>query len=149
MVVQVNLINQNHIDGIKSLADANRESLGFMPRKKLEEIATQHRAFVALHESNVIGFVIFRHRKRDLQTTLSEICVHHKYRGQGIGSDLIQSLIYDCNQRRRDYIQLKCPTDLPANKFYEHLGFELYMTEAGKKRKLNVWRLTIEAKKWK
>ena len=139
------LINHNHIDGMKLLADANRESLGFMPRKKLEEIADQQRAFVALYDGSVVGFVVFRHRKRDLQTTLSEICVQHEYRGQGIGADLIQSLIRDCDQRNRAYIQLKCPIDLAANQFYEHLGFDLHMTEDGKKRRLNVWRLSISA----
>jgi ribosomal protein S18 acetylase RimI-like enzyme len=138
---------KNHINDMKLLADANRNSISFMTRKKFEEIVDQQRAFVSLFDDTVIGFVVFRHRKLDLQTTLSEICVQHKYRGQGIGTDLIQLLIRDCNQKKRDFIQLKCPIDLPANKFYEHLGFDLHMTEDGRKRKLNVWRLAIAARR--
>ena len=132
---------------MKLLADANRNSISFMTRKKFEEIVDQQRAFVSLFDDTVIGFVVFRHRKLDLQTTLSEICVQHKYRGQGIGTDLIQLLIRDCNQKKRDFIQLKCPIDLPANKFSEPLGFDLHMTEDGRKRKLNVWRLAIAARR--
>lgn len=144
-MVKIREVKESDIDCIKHIADENRSSLGFMPRKKLEEIADQQRAFVAWYDGSVVGFVVFRHRKRDLQTTLSEICVQHEYRGQGIGADLIQSLIRDCDQRNRAYIQLKCPIDLPANKFYKHVGFDLHMIEDGKKRKLNVWRLAIVA----
>lgn len=144
-MIKLLLVNQDHIDDIKLLVDANRKSLGFIPRKKLEEIIDQQRAFVALYENNVVGFVAFRHRKLDLQTTLSEICVQRKYRGLGIGTDLIRILIRDCGRRNRAYIQLKCPTELSANKFYERLGFELHSVEAGKKQQLNVWRFAIVA----
>lgn len=142
-MIKLFLAHQGHIAGMKLLADANRESLGFIPRKKLEEIADQQRAFVALYSDVVVGFVIFRHRKRDLQTTLSEICVQHGYMRQGIGTQLIQLLVQDCNQKSRAYIQLKCPVDLQANRFYEHIGFQLHIVEDGKKRQLNVWRLDI------
>jgi len=133
----------DHISQAKLLADQNRFSLGFIPKKKLEEIIEQRRGMVAIEENRVIGFVIYRHRKTDLQTTLSEICVQGNYRNQSIGKQLIDSLIQDCIDRSREYIQLKCPIDLPANDFYKELGFKLFATEVGKRRKINVWRFDI------
>jgi hypothetical protein len=38
---------------------------------------------------------------------------------------------------------LKCPTELPANAFYEHLGLQLVACETGKHRPLNVWAYTL------
>lgn len=131
---------------IKVLADANRNELGFNPRQKFEEAAAQRRGFVALADELIVGFVIFRHRRVDRQTTLSEICVAKTQKGQHIGKSLISELVKECTHMSRDYIQLKCPVDLPANQFYLRLGFVLHKTEAGKKRRLNVWRLSTSPK---
>lgn len=144
-MVDVKPISAEYIDSVKSLADANRDSLGFVPRKKIEEIVDQQRCIVALQNNEVIGFLIFRHRKIDLQTTLSDICVQTIHRCKHVGTMLIDELIHDCQQRHREFIQLKCPVDLPANGFYSRLGFDLYTTEDGKKRQLNVWRLAISS----
>jgi ribosomal protein S18 acetylase RimI-like enzyme len=131
------------IQGAKILADVSRDAVGFITRQKFEEVAKQQRGFVALENSQVVGFVLYRHRKLDQQTTLSEICVHKDYRGQHIGKQLVNALVQECRKKSRQFIQLKCPTDLPANVFYRQLGFELSATEKGKKRSLNIWRLSL------
>lgn len=136
-------IQDNDIQAAKLLADASRDAVGFITRQKFEEAAKQRRGFVALEDDQVIGFVLYRHRKLDTQTTLSEICVHKDYRGQHIGKRLVNALVQECTKKSRHFIQLKCPTDLPANVFYRQLGFELSATEKGKKRSLNIWRLTL------
>ena len=133
----------NHISEVKYLADTNRDSLGFNTRRKFEEVVEQSRGMVAIDNNDVIGFVIYRHRKIDNQTTLSEICVHQGHRGRRIGEQLLSALIHECETKSRVFIQLKCPIDLPANKFYKQSGFELFGTEQGKKRPLNVWRLFL------
>lgn len=142
-MLEIKPMHVENIDDMKLIADANRTSLGFIPKKKFEEIVEQKRGFVALQDNIVIGFVVYRHRKIDSQTTLSEICVHTDYRNQHIGSELIFALIQDCKQRNREFIQLKCPVDLEANGFYERLGFRLHTIEEGKKRQLKVWQLAI------
>ena len=134
------------IAAAKHLADANRDALGFLPKKKLEEVAQQKRCFVAIDNGTLVGFVIFRHRKIDNQTTLSDICVDTGGRRSGVGSKLIQHLITDCEKRERDFILLKCPEDLDANHFYQRVGFALRNTEKGKSRKLNIWGMPISEK---
>lgn len=131
------------IDGIKILADTNRSELGFILRVQIQEAVDQDRILVSIVESKLIGFVIYRHRKRDLQTTLAEICVSQDYRGRGFGKELIDALMQECFNMSRSFIQLKCPVGLPANTFYEKLGFLHVSTEPGKSRKLNVWRFQV------
>lgn len=142
------MITLRHIQNIdvsqaKIIADNNRNEIGFVVRQKFDEASIQQRGFVACENNLVVGFVLYRHRKLDQQTTLSEICVHQNYRGQCIGRKLVKELIQECVEKSRHVIQLKCPSDLSANKFYEQLGFELSGTERGKKRFLNIWRFFL------
>jgi ribosomal protein S18 acetylase RimI-like enzyme len=130
-------------DSIKKIADANRKELGFIMHVQIQEAIEQKRIFIEIIDQNILGFVIFRHRKRDLQTTLAEICVAKEYRGQGIGKRLINALSNECEEKSRSFIQLKCPVDLPSNNFYKNIGFTYISTEPGKTRKLNVWRINI------
>src|SRR5690606_28402857 len=102
MNVKVQKANVQHIAEIKAIADANRESIGFLITPKLEQAIARNAVIVALNKSSVVGFVIYRHRKRDKQTTLSEICVHEKWRGNGIGKQLIDTLIQVCKTYKRE-----------------------------------------------
>jgi ribosomal protein S18 acetylase RimI-like enzyme len=133
----------NDIGRIKRIADSNRNELGFLPRPKVGEAVENKRIIVIkTTDDEVIGFVIFRHRKTDKQTTLSDICVQRDWRGQGLGKVLLQHLYDECLELKRDFIQLKCPVDLSANAFYKKLGFKKHRKEKGRKRELNVWRLS-------
>lgn len=143
IVEVLRVIHITDVTQVKAIADANRDTLGFMPRSKIEEVAEQQRAYVAIIDGQVIGFVIFRHRQRDTQTTLSDICIARQWRNTGVGRHLIRCLVDSSRQLSRSFIQLKCPVDLPSNNFYLHIGFHLHNTEAGKKRNLNVWRYDL------
>ncbi len=128
---------------IKSIASTERATLGFVMRPKIKDALKSQRVLVADSDTGIVGFVIYRHRKTDDQTTLSEICVARTFRGQGIGKALLTALYTDCQKKGRLFIQLKCPADLSANDFYEHVGWTLHDVEEGKKRLLNVWRLEV------
>jgi ribosomal protein S18 acetylase RimI-like enzyme len=144
--MQIRYLTTRDVAAAKLVADENRDALGFLPRKKLEEAAEQKRCFIATADEHLVGFVIFRHRKIDNQTTLSDICVDTSSRRCGVGSKLIRHLITDCEEKGRDFILLKCPENLEANHFYEHIGFELQNIEQGKSRKLKVWCMPIPKK---
>jgi ribosomal protein S18 acetylase RimI-like enzyme len=144
--MQIRYLTSADTSAAKLVADANRDTLGFLPRKKLEEAAEQKRCFVAVDDEAIVGFVIFRHRKIDDQTTLSDICVDVKCRRQRIGASLVERLIADCEERKRAFILLKCPEDLDANLFYERLGFKPQNVEPGKSRRLKVWLMPITEK---
>lgn len=131
------------IESIKQIADKNKQSLGFLPRVKVQDAIAANRVFVLEIGVTIVGFVIYRHRKRDQQTTLSDICVADAWRRQHGGHLLVEALYDECLQLNRAFILLKCPQDLAANHFYERLGFYCERVEPGQKRSLNVWRRNI------
>jgi len=132
------------LDAIKSIADANRAYVGFLPRVVFERAAQMRQLLVATVDGTIVGFVRYYHRRRDSQTTLHEICVLEQFRRQRVGTALLRELIEECLSLRRSSVRLKCPTDLEANQFYKQLGFERVGAERGKRKSLNVWVLRLD-----
>jgi len=52
----------------------------------------------------------------------------------------------EASQKGKHHIVLKCPADLPANTFYQHIGLSLITVVNGSRRKLNVWSLALTTK---
>lgn len=139
----VSVARQTHVDGAKCLADANRHIFGFITKRAFYDAFNEGSLIVALQNEKVVGFLRYHHRKRDLQTTLYDICVAEAERGKKFGKVMLQMLIDCCHQSHRALILLKCPTHLAANTFYEKNGFRHIDTIAGKRQKLNVWQLDL------
>lgn len=135
--------NSNDITLCKRLADANREALGFVMRAKFEDAAKAGFLLVAETDQNIVGFVIYRHRQQDKQTTLYDLCVAESWRRRGIARSLLMTLKAEASQRQRTCIKLKCPVGLEANDFYERVGFAQIGIQTGKKRNLNIWQLSL------
>ncbi len=106
--------------------------------------------FETLNESNergelllVAGGMCHWHLRRDGQLTIREILVEKGRRRQGIGRAMLERLIRD--NPAATSIFAKCPWDLPANNWYQRMGFTLEGTETTRGgRPLNRWRLTVE-----
>jgi ribosomal protein S18 acetylase RimI-like enzyme len=129
------------IDSIKRIADANRDTLGFVMRPALLENIARGWVLIAESDTQIVGFVNYRHR-RDAQTTIYEMCVAQEWRGQGLGKKLLDALKQEAIHHGKAYIQLKAISTITANDFYRHYGFKLIGTEPGRKQLLHVWRLT-------
>jgi ribosomal protein S18 acetylase RimI-like enzyme len=129
------------IEAIKAIADMNKQELGFVTKPAFL-FGIQKGWLLVAEDNDVIGFLHYRHR-RGVQTTVYEICVTQDYRGQGIGRMLITALLQECQERGKAYIKLKAIAGLPANGFYQHLGFIFVGSVPGNKRKLNVWRRDV------
>lgn len=135
--------DQLHVEGAKVLADANRYIFGFITRGAFQDAFQAGTLIVATRGNKVVGFIRYHHRKRDLQTTLYDICVSEAERGKGIGKQMIALLMDCCRNSHRATILLKCPSHLAANAFYERSGFSCVGAIVGKRQKLNVWRLDL------
>ena len=140
-MTEIRKATSQDIDAIKRIADANRDTLGFVLRPALQENIEKSWGLVAECDGQIVGFVNYRHRK-DSQTTIYEICVSQEYRGQGIGFQLVDALCTEDVNLNKTSIQLKAMGGIRANNFYERYGFQLVSTETGKRQRLNVWRLT-------
>lgn len=142
--IQIRKATPRHLCQIKKIADANRQSIGFVLRPALLEAIQRHELFVAIaRNGRILGFVNFHHRL-DEKTTIYELCVKDKHRGNGLGRRLIEAVAAESKALGKQQIQLKCPIALEANRFYSQVGFQHIAVEAGKKRRLNVWRLQVE-----
>ena len=135
-----------HIGGAKKLADANRNIFGFITRGAFDEACLAGTLIVAVRGSEVIAFLRYHHRKRDLQTTLYDICVSESERGKGLGIQMLRMLIDYCYASNRATILLKCPSHLSANGFYQRNGFVCINTLVGKRQNLNVWQLNLDTR---
>jgi len=126
--VRVRRSSADDQDGIKTLADANEASLGFILRPVLAGGIYRGWTAVAEQAGRVIGFVHYRHRQ-DFQTTLYEICVDEAFRRNGGGPSLVQALAPESKTLHKACIRIEAPGDLPADKFYQRLGSALAGTE--------------------
>ncbi len=136
---------QEDIDDIKWLADRNRKELGFIIRSSLERSIERQEIIVAtdITCNEVVGFIDYHHR-RDQQSTIYHFLVAESYRHNGIGKQLLLQLVRGSIDSEKNFLLAKCPLDLDANGFYQQMGFSLITEEQGKRRPLNVWKLSIE-----
>jgi GNAT superfamily N-acetyltransferase len=101
--------------------------------------------FEPLHESNLrgefYGAMCHWHLRRDGQVTIREIIVEQSLQGKGIGKAAIDRLT---EVPGAISLFANCPADLPSNKFYAALGFELESRKPTKNgRAMNQWRLWL------
>ncbi len=132
------------IDQVKSIADSHRSELGFHSRRSFIDSSKRDELLVAKICGQIKGFIRYHHR-RDRLTTLYEIAIAPEARGSGVGRQLIEALITDCQKVESRCIRLSCPVELPANQFYEKLGFmRLHRrSQPGRNRPLNEWSLPV------
>jgi len=133
---------QADLEAIKELADSHKHELGFVLRPALARSIAREELLVAENHASVIGFVEYHHRQ-DEQTTLYHIAVTPDHRRMGVGEALINTLRAEARILGKSAIRLKCPADLPAKLFYEHIGFHSIGEELGKDRPLIVFALII------
>lgn len=105
--------------------------------------------FEALYKASLNGELILVnnglldfHLRKDGQITIREILVNPDYEGDGIATEMLNTMIKMCNGAKSVFA--KCPQDLESNGWYKHVGFELECIESTKTgRLLNCWRLKL------
>jgi len=129
-MIIIRVAEQEDIPSIKDIADKFRYEVSFIPRSFFERLIAKGWVYVADLDGRVVGFVATWQR-RDGWTTVHHICVLPQFQGRGIGRALLESVPRP--------LRLRCPENLSANGFYEHIGLRLLTVENGKYRKLCVW----------
>ena len=136
--------NLSDVDSVKHIADQHRVELGFHARQAYVDSLEKGELLIARKDDQVVGFVRYHHR-RDNRTTLYEIAIIPDVRSKGIGHQLIKALIADCQRVSSRCLRLSCPVELPANRFYEAVGFirSTRRSRRGRSRPLYEWELPI------
>ena len=133
---------ESDLDVVNALATSHKNELGFVRKVTLTNSIIHQELMLAQIDSQVVGFVRYHHRL-DMQTTLYDIVVTPNVRLVGIGKALIHSLVREASLLGKQAVVLKCPSELDANNFYRHIGFERLKEDPGKRRSLVIWRLLL------
>ena len=134
---------------IMALADVHGGEMGVISqhRQWLFHQLEREEVFVArTNEGKVIGFVAFSHQSLSQQetTTVYYLCTSKDHRGQGAGKLLMEAVAFDARIRGKKTIELKCPAQAPANRFYKSIGYELRQSETDPEgNRLNVWTIRL------
>jgi GNAT superfamily N-acetyltransferase len=114
------------------LSKAHQSVLGQIPFQAFKDAATCDRLVVALVNNEVVGYVLYRTRRRDRAVMLIHLCVSTDARGRGLARALIDDLA--TNHPAASGIGAWCREDYDATDAWPRLGFDRVGTRAGKAR---------------
>ena len=124
---------------IQSICNEAKGVFGFIMLPSLQKGCHRKELIVATMIDKILGFAHF-HDRRDGVRTIYEMSVRKEVQKQGIGRFLLNYL-FDTLPNSATGIRLKCPVDIPANAFYQRLGFSNCGVEKGRRRQLRIWGL--------
>ena len=110
------------LNDIKTLADQNSETLGFLPYGAFDKLAFKKRIIACISAQNTcIGYLIFGISKNRVK--LTHLCISEQFRGQGIPSKLLNHLKEITITSDLQGILLSCRRDYNLSGFWSALGF--------------------------
>lgn len=108
-------------DRVIALSKTSQDSLGQLPYSAFHQAAANGTLIAALSGSDLVGYVLFRLRKRTGVVMLTQLCVDVSARGRGIAQ-----LLVDAVAKRNPLcpgIGLWCREDYDASEAWPGLGF--------------------------
>ena len=133
--------NSEYFEDIIELGNANRSTLGFLPRGAYESYASQGKILISVDGKNVFGYLLYNINKGGIFVYISHLCVDESQRGKGIGRSLIDEL----KQRTKDVyhgIRVRCRRDWEANEIWPKYDFVAKNEIPGRSKegsRLTVW----------
>lgn len=135
-----------YVKQVSSLADQNKKALGFTPSSAYEEMASKGQLWIAVNGSNELkGYLIFGGTMPTLKVYQIYVCP--SVEGRGVGKLLINGLKEYARVMHYHSISARVAADLPANNFWEAVGFPIYQqVKGGKttKRIINIRGFSLE-----
>lgn len=137
---------KDYVNQVSSLADENKEAFGFTPISAYEDMAAKGQLWVAIDASSDLkGYVIFGGTMPTLKVFQIYSCPSSK--GHGVGNLLINELKEFARESGYHSISARVAADLPANGFWEVMGFPVYQQVDGgktKRRRINIRGYSLE-----
>lgn len=110
-----------YLDQIATFADANREAFGFLARQCYSEALERERIWIYTHQGNVVAYLFFGGRSPNI--AIRQLFVAEVARKNGLGKKLIERLKAFALSNGFQTISARVAADLPANSFWEKMGF--------------------------
>jgi len=118
---------------VQEQSDSERTVLGFLPRSVYSEAAAGGKLYVATVEvagkEYYAAHLLYGGKFPSLR--VFQLYTLPKFRGQGIGRKLVESLAKEAESQYYLTISARVASDLPANEFWDRMGFRTIRTERG------------------
>ena len=118
--IDVSPLKLSDADAVDDLMKRNSQTLGFLPRKALDEYIRQRTAIGAKAASGQLaGYLLYA--ANPFRFRVVHLCVDDAFRGHGVARGLINALKGSATTQTG--IRLHCRRDYPANDMWPVLGF--------------------------
>ncbi|MDN3639907.1 GNAT family N-acetyltransferase [Simiduia curdlanivorans] len=135
-----------YVRQVAEIADKNKGAFGFLSSSVYEQMASKGQLWVAINNSNELkGYLMFGGTMPTLKVFQIYACPSVK--GQGVGKRLISALKNHAREKHYHSISARVASDLPANNFWEQVGFSIYQQVKGghtTKRTINIRGHSLE-----
>lgn len=135
----------DYVAQVSSLADQNKGSFGFLSSTAYEQMASKGQLWIVTDENKELkGYLMFGGKMPALKVFQAYIC--ESVRGMGVGKLLIDELKRYARENYYHSIVARVASDLPANAFWEAVGFSIYRQVKGgetTKRIINIRGYTL------
>jgi hypothetical protein len=118
--------------------------LGFIPAASYPAAIARHRLIVALENGEPAGFVLWAKRRTKLR--FHQTAVVAELRRLKHATDIVTAALNTPEGRCARTIGLRVAHDLPANTFWQAIGFRIVATQPGGKtwgRTINIYELPV------
>jgi GNAT superfamily N-acetyltransferase len=122
----------------------NSNELGFLPRIAFEHGAAESRIFIGLLNGSPCGYVLVSSGYRGI-LRCTQVCIQYDARRRLYGAMLVAAAEQHAEDLGCTRIFLRCGSDLPANEFWQSVGYTVIGTEPsgearrGHRTHLNIW----------
>ncbi len=112
-----------YLEKVINLGDANKNTLGLLPREAFKALAAQRLILCALDEKdNLCGYLLYGINKKDSFYYISHLCVEKSLRRKGIAEALFEEL-KKLTQKHFKGIRVHCRIDYKEDRLWPRLGF--------------------------
>ena len=116
-------------EAVKALSRRHQSFLGHLPWEAFSNAASSGRLIGAWAGGELVGYTLFRVRKRDRSVSLTHVCVASEWQRRGVARLLVDTVV-----QRNPYasaLTLKCRVDYEAAKLWPALHFRQVGTTKG------------------
>jgi hypothetical protein len=131
----------NALAFVDHLQRKNADALSFYPMSAFQREIQKGRIYIGVLNGQPCGY-IYRGAFGD-GCPVHQVCIEYDIRLQLWGAALVKAIEADATEANCYHITLRCGFDIPANGFWESLGYSVIAVAEGgarRKRRLNIWR---------
>lgn len=120
----------DYVRQVSAIADQNKGIFGFLSSSVYEQMASKGQLWVVVNNVKELkGYLMFGGTMPTLK--IFQVYVCKSVRGHGVGRQLINTLKEHARVKHYHSVVARVASDLPANKFWDDMGFTIYRQVKG------------------